>query len=248
MAADRTSSGPAIAAAVILASGSGTRVGGQLNKVYLPLAGRRVVEWSIDALSRVPGVGVVVLVIRAVDEPLLTDVAAGVEIVTGGATRQESELMALRHLASRIADGRIDAVLIHDAARPLVTTALAAQVLRVARESGGAVPGLPRTDLALVDASGARIVDAGLGRLVAVQTPQGFSAAPLLDAYERAAADGFAGTDTAACMAEYSDVPVRCIPGDEDNMKITYPADIAVAEALLTARVPSGPGARGWPY
>jgi 2-C-methyl-D-erythritol 4-phosphate cytidylyltransferase len=170
------------------------------------------------------------------------------EVVTGGATRQESELMALRHLASRIADGRIDTVLIHDAARPLVTPELAAHVLRVARESGGAIPGLPRTDLVMVDPAGERIVDADLGRLVAVQTPQGFAAAELLAAYERAGADGFVGTDTAACMAEYSDVVVRCVPGDERNMKITYPADIAVAEALLTAKAPSGRVEPGWPY
>jgi 2-C-methyl-D-erythritol 4-phosphate cytidylyltransferase len=199
------------------------------------MAGRRVVAWSIDALSRVPGVGVVVLVVRAADEPYLADVVGdrAVEVVTGGASRQESELMALRHLANRIQAGEIDTVLIHDAARPLVTPELAAEVLRVARERGGAIPGLPRTDLVLVDESGTEVVDADLGRLMAVQTPQGFPAAPLLAAYERAAADGFVGTDTAACMAEYSDVPVTCVPGDENNIKITYPADIAIAERLL---------------
>jgi 2-C-methyl-D-erythritol 4-phosphate cytidylyltransferase len=84
-----------------------------------------------------------------------------------------------------------------------------------------------------------RVADADLGRVVTVQTPQGFPAVPLLAAYERAAADGFVGTDTAACMARYSDVPTRCIPGDERNIKITYPHDVEIAERLLTVTMPT---------
>ncbi len=220
----------------MLASGSGTRVGGELNKVYLPLAGHRVVGWSLAALSRVADVGVLVLVIRPQDAALAGEVLAEldvpVEVVPGGASRQESELMALRHLADRITAGAVDTVLIHDAARPLVTPELAGAVLRAARESGGAIPGLPREDLARVGADES-VADADLGRLVAVQTPQGYRAAPLLAAYEQACAEGFAGTDTAACMARYSDLPTLCIPGDERNMKITYPYDVAIAERLL---------------
>jgi 2-C-methyl-D-erythritol 4-phosphate cytidylyltransferase len=145
--------------------------------------------------------------------------------------------MALRRLAGRIGSGKIDAVLIHDAARPLVTSGLVTAVLRAARESGGAVPGLPRDDLVPVAHD---VVAAGpLDRAVTVQTPQGFPASPLLNAYERAAADGFVGTDTAACMARYSNVPTRCIAGDERNIKITYPYDIAIAERLLADAVPT---------
>jgi 2-C-methyl-D-erythritol 4-phosphate cytidylyltransferase len=226
------------AAGVVLASGSGTRVGGDLNKVYLPMAGRRVVTWSLAALARVADIGVLVLVIRPqdralADEVLADDLLAGttVEIVHGGASRQESELMALRLLADRIDAGRVDTVLIHDAARPLVTADLAESVLRTAREFGGAIPGLPRDDLVAVD--GTDVTSADLGRLVTVQTPQGYPAAPLLAAYEQAAADGFVGTDTAACMARYSNVVTRCIQGDERNIKITYPYDIPIVERLM---------------
>jgi 2-C-methyl-D-erythritol 4-phosphate cytidylyltransferase len=114
---------------------------------------------------------------------------------------------------------------------------LVTAVLRAARESGGAVPGLPRDDLVPVAHD---VVAAGpLDRAVTVQTPQGFPAGPLLNAYERAAADGFVGTDTAACMARYSNVPTRCIAGDERNIKITYPYDIAIAERLLADAVPT---------
>jgi 2-C-methyl-D-erythritol 4-phosphate cytidylyltransferase len=228
-----------VAAGVVLASGSGTRVGGAVNKVYLPLAGRRVVGWSLAALAAVPGIGVLVLVIREQDRALADEVVAAldtpVEIVPGGASRQESELRALRVLAGRIESGAVDTVLIHDAARPLVTPALAANVLRAAREFGGAIPGLPRTDLARV--AGDEVVTADLGSVVKVQTPQGYPAAPLLAAYEQAAADGFTGTDTASCVARYTDLPTHCVPGDERNMKITYPYDVAIAERLLAMSV-----------
>jgi 2-C-methyl-D-erythritol 4-phosphate cytidylyltransferase len=223
---------------VVLASGAGVRVGGDLNKVYLPLGGRSVVAWSLSAFAQAAGIGVLVLVVRPQDRALAEQVLAtecagcAVQVVHGGAVRQESELMALRHLRPRIAAGEIDVVLIHDAARPLVTPALVTAVLAAAREWGGAVPGVPRDALTMATADG-RLAEADLGTMMAMQTPQGFLAAPLLDAYERAAADGFAGTDTAACVTRYCDLQVRCIPGDDRNIKITYPHDVVVAAKSL---------------
>jgi 2-C-methyl-D-erythritol 4-phosphate cytidylyltransferase len=228
------------AAVLVLAGGSGTRVGAGRNKVYLPVAGRSVIAWSLDALAAAPGVGPVVLVVRHEDRDLAGEVLAretsrrDVEIVDGGATRQESELAGLRALAGRIGRGAVDVVLVHDGARPLVTPALVAEVLRVAREIGGAVPGLVRDDLAGVSGDGTLVAPA---RLVAVQTPQGFQAAPLLAAYERAAAEGFAGTDTASCVARFApEVPVLRIPGEPGNVKITYGYDLRVAAEALTRR------------
>jgi 2-C-methyl-D-erythritol 4-phosphate cytidylyltransferase len=222
---------------VVLASGAGIRVGGDRNKVYLPLGGRSVAAWSLRTLARVPGIGVLVLVVRPQDSELAGQMLAaegpgrGVEVVHGGAVRQESELMALRRLGPRITAGTIDVVLIHDAARPLVTPELAAAVLAAARQAGGAVPGVARDGLTLAGEDGT-VAEADLGAMMAVQTPQGFAAAPLLAAYERAAVDGFAGTDTAACVSRYSGIRVRCVPGDDRNMKITYPHDLAVAAKL----------------
>jgi 2-C-methyl-D-erythritol 4-phosphate cytidylyltransferase len=220
------------AAGVVLASGAGTRVGASLNKVYLPLAGRPLVSWSLGAFGRTPGVGALVLVIRPQDAELAAqavadyDGAVPVELVHGGATRQASELNALRHLASRVGDGRIDTVLLHDAARPLVGTDLIAGVLTAARTHGGAVPGLAADDV--VDADGRRVPGA-----VRVQTPQGFLAEPLIEAYEQAAREGFLGTDTASCMERFSSLPVHWVPGSEENFKITYPHDLVVAEQVV---------------
>jgi 2-C-methyl-D-erythritol 4-phosphate cytidylyltransferase len=236
----------ATAAAIVLAGGSGSRFGAASNKVYLPLAGRPTISWSLAVCAGAPGVGPVVLVVREQDRAAAAGavVAAGcapgaVEVVVGGASRQDSELAGLRRLAERIADGRVDVVLVHDGARPLVTAALVDRVLRVARETGGAVPGLPRPDLV---AAGAGVLVAGPAPagLVAVQTPQGFRAAPLLAAYEAAAAAGFAGTDTASCVARFApDLAVRRVAGEGRNIKVTYPHDLELARAALTGAGPA---------
>jgi 2-C-methyl-D-erythritol 4-phosphate cytidylyltransferase len=228
------------AAGVVLASGSGTRVGAALNKVYLPLAGRRLVAWSLDALRAEPRIGPLVLVTRPQDAELVTEVLdgrPGVEVVHGGGTRQASELAALRHLSARIGSGEVDAVLLHDAARPLVSPALVAAVLDAAREHGAAVPGLTAPDLVAVTPDGNRLAECQPGQAVRVQTPQGFRAPELLAAYERAEREGFLGTDTASCMERFSRLPVHWVPGEERNFKITYPHDLEIAARVLAAPV-----------
>jgi 2-C-methyl-D-erythritol 4-phosphate cytidylyltransferase len=226
------------AAAVVLAGGSGTRVGGESNKVYLPVAGRIMIGISLNTFAALPEIGPLVLVVRAEDRELAgrvidREVDAAVEVVTGGSTRQESELAGLRQLADRIRDEHIDTVLIHDGARPFAGPSLVREVLRVARECGGAVPGLPRDDLAAAGPDGRGLAGPAPEGLVAVQTPQGFSAAPLLAAYEQAAREGFAGTDTASCMHRFAPaVPIRWVAGEARNFKITYPHDLVLAQEV----------------
>ncbi|EHK87347.1 IspD/TarI family cytidylyltransferase [Saccharomonospora azurea] len=227
------------AAGVVLASGAGTRVGAATNKVYLPLAGRSIVSWSLEAFARAEGVDVLVLVTRPVDADLVERVCrdelpgTAVEVVHGGRTRQESELFALRHLRTRIESDAIDTVLLHDGARPLVSTGLIETVLRVAREYGGALPGLEAHDIVALDETGEAVTAPESGTLVRAQTPQGFRAAPLLGAYEKAEAEGFVGTDTASCMERFSDLPVRWLEGEESNIKVTYPHDLVIAAQVL---------------
>lgn len=227
------------AAGVVLAGGSGTRMGAGMNKAYLPLAGRRLISWSLRAFGQVREVGVLLLVTRPADRELVESTLAAelpgveVELAWGGDTRQESELAALRHLSGRITDGTIDVVLLHDAARPLVSTDLITAVLRTAQEHGGALPGLAAEDIATVGADGRLAPGSELEYAVRAQTPQGFLAQPLLDAYEQAAREGFDGTDTASCVERYTKLPVRWVRGEQRNFKITYPHDLTVAETLL---------------
>jgi 2-C-methyl-D-erythritol 4-phosphate cytidylyltransferase len=160
-------------------------------------------------------------------EALIKDGAlTGTEIVHGGASRHESEYNALQYLKGDITAGKIDLVLIHDGARPLATPQIFAAIAEGAHKHGGAIPTI---------ALDPHEMDTARDETVArVQTPQGFRAAPLLEAYEKAAVQGFIGTDTAACMEKFfPDVKTVAVPGEVFNIKITYPQDLAIAELLV---------------
>jgi 2-C-methyl-D-erythritol 4-phosphate cytidylyltransferase len=142
------------AAVVVLAGGSGSRVGGSLNKVYLPLAGRRLISWSLVWAGEVAAVGHLVLVVRPEDaelaeQTLSREAPSGppVEMVIGGDTRHGSEQAALDLLAPRIGSGEVEVVVIHDGARPLAGPALFRTVISTAASVGGAVPALPARGL-----------------------------------------------------------------------------------------------------
>lgn len=227
------------AAGIVLAGGSGTRVGAGINKAFLQLSGRTIASWGLNTLAHVAGVGTLVFVVRPEDleqaqQVVDRETEYPVEVITGGDTRQESELLALRHLADRIDAGVVRTVLIHDAARPLVSHGLAAAVLHAAVESGGAVPGIPADQVAALDEQSLLRAPCA-GTLLRVQTPQGFDAATILDAYEAAARDGFVGTDTASCAEEYTDIPVTWVRGEETNFKITYAQDLLLAQDVVSA-------------
>jgi 2-C-methyl-D-erythritol 4-phosphate cytidylyltransferase len=226
-------------AGIVLAAGSGTRVGNSRNKVYLPLAGRRIVTWSLEVFRKIPGIGRLVLVVRDDDRELAAEVldrelpGVPVDLVTGGDTRHESEYRALLHLAGEIERGEIDVVLVHDAARPLAPVRIVEEVLATAIRSGSAIPALPCEDVVGVDEHG-RMSHAGRSGMVRVQTPQAFRSGPLLAAYQAAAADGFTGTDTASCVERYEGLPVQVVSGDPRNIKVTYADDLFTAELILT--------------
>ncbi|HYG95157.1 MAG TPA: IspD/TarI family cytidylyltransferase [Nocardioides sp.] len=223
------------AAVVILAAGSGTRVGAEVNKVLLPLGDRPVLGWSVLAALSLADVEPVVVVCRpgerkAVGEavaPLIGD--HELLLVDGGRTRHGSERAALDLLRGRIEDGSVDVVVIHDGARPLAPTSLYEEVIATARERGGAVPVTTLAGLVGRGTDG----PAGAERLVGVQTPQAFRARPLLRSYDDATADGFDGTDTAACLERYApELEIVAVPAGPANLKITYAEDLVAAERL----------------
>jgi 2-C-methyl-D-erythritol 4-phosphate cytidylyltransferase len=227
------------AAVVILAAGSGSRVGGEVNKVLLPLDGAPVLARSLRTALGLDDVDPIVLVCRPGEEdavgaavtPHLGD--RDVLLVPGGATRHESEQAALAVLASRIETDEVDVVVVHDGARALAPSSLFEQVVAAAREAGGAVPTVELSGLLPRDPA----VPLPAGRLVGVQTPQAFRAGPLLDAYRSARREGFDGTDTAACLERYRpDVAIVAVPAGPANLKITYAEDLEAAARISAAR------------
>lgn len=223
-------------AVVILAAGSGTRVGAEVNKVLLPLRDVPVLVWSVRDALALPDVRRLVLVVRPEDRAAVEAAVAPhlgereVLVVDGGATRHASEWAALRVLADDIESGDVDVVVVHDGARPLAGVDLWRSVVDAAREVGGAIPVVPVTQLLHTDLT--PVIEA----VGAVQTPQAFRAGAVLAAYRAAAEDGFEGTDTAACVSAYADVPVAAVPGSALNLKVTFPEDVTLALELSPAR------------
>jgi 2-C-methyl-D-erythritol 4-phosphate cytidylyltransferase len=225
------SSQPTVAS-VVLAAGSGTRFGHNINKVWLPLNGRHIISRSLTNASASFKDARIIVVINPDDEEFARKaleadaMPPSIEIVYGGASRHESEYNALQHLKPAILAGEIDIVLIHDGARPLATPELFSAIAAGAAQHGGAIPTI---------ALDPREMDTVRNETVArVQTPQGFRAQALLEAYEKSIKEGFVGTDTAACMEKYcSEVTILAVPGDVFNFKITYPQDLTTAELLV---------------
>jgi 2-C-methyl-D-erythritol 4-phosphate cytidylyltransferase len=246
--------------AILLAGGSGTRLGTGDNKAYLELGGHPLVAWSLAAFERCPLITDVVLVTRPEDRDRALAAADAIgatklrAVVAGGATRHASEQAGLDAIAGRIADGTVTLVAIHDAARPFVSGALLERLLTAAAEHGGSVPGLPVGAPFLVDVSGrtgasgptsatgmptGRIVDTSVLRRM--QTPQAFDAPGLLRAYRLATAAGFHGVDTAETVEHHGDLAVVLVAGDPENRKVTYTDDLEAA-AARAADWPERPG------
>jgi 2-C-methyl-D-erythritol 4-phosphate cytidylyltransferase len=218
---------------VILAAGSGSRVGADTNKVLLPLGDTTVLGQSLRTVLALSDVTRLVIGVRVGDGDALREAVAPLlgeheaRLVPGGATRHASEYAALQAITQDVESGEVDVIAVHDGARPLAGSELFAATIAAAREHGGALPvvglpGLVGRDL--------RPLTEGL---TGVQTPQAFRARPLLEAHRRAAEDGYESTDTAACFERYSDLTVVAVPSGATNLKVTFPEDLAVAERLL---------------
>jgi 2-C-methyl-D-erythritol 4-phosphate cytidylyltransferase / 2-C-methyl-D-erythritol 2,4-cyclodiphosphate synthase len=215
--------------ALVVASGRGARFGGDRPKQYLALAGKPLLRHCLERLCQHPGIDGVRTVMHADDAALYAEAAGELQLlepVPGGATRQESVRLGLESLVG----DPPELVLIHDGVRPLLDTALIDRVLHGLGMHAGVLPALPVTDTLKLSDDGtvASTVDrAGLFR---AQTPQGFVYDRILEAHRRFA--GAALTDDAA-LAEAHGLRVALVRGDEDNIKITEPADLARAERLL---------------
>ncbi|WP_375255268.1 bifunctional 2-C-methyl-D-erythritol 4-phosphate cytidylyltransferase/2-C-methyl-D-erythritol 2,4-cyclodiphosphate synthase [Yoonia sp.] len=212
-------------AAIIVAAGRGTRAGGDLPKQWQHIAGKPVAAYAIAQFASHPKIHDIVLVLHPYD--IATDRwprGFDITVVEGGETRAASVAAGLAAV-----DRQTSHLLIHDAARPLVTHELIDRILGALETHEGAVPALAVTDTLWYGADGQ--VQGGQPRdgLFRAQTPQGFALDPLRRAHAQSSGDE---TDDVA-VARAAGLDVAIVAGDEDNIKITTPADFARAERLL---------------
>jgi 2-C-methyl-D-erythritol 4-phosphate cytidylyltransferase/2-C-methyl-D-erythritol 2,4-cyclodiphosphate synthase len=220
--------------ALIVAAGSGTRLGGGVPKQYRSLAGKPMLRHAVEALARHPQIDAVRVVIGAGQEPLAREALAGLEVgelVTGGKARSDSVRAGLQAIAGGI-------VLVHDAARPFCPPDVVDRLLDALPAADGAVPALPVTDTL---AKGDRELRGTVSRtqLLRIQTPQAFQVEDLLFAM------GQAGTTTdtdESTVMQNAGLRVATVAGDEMLHKLTSARDWEQAETAMSARLVSRTG------
>ncbi len=225
---------PDSCAALVVAAGSGERLGAALPKAFVAVAGRPLVRWSLDAIAAAGVLRVVVAVPpghgAAAEEALAASAAGfplGLALVEGGATRSESVRNAL------VAAGDVEAVVVHDAARPLATPELFRRTLIALAETDAAIAAARLTDTVKEAGPDGLVVRThDRSRLWAIQTPQAFRTEILRRALD-VPADVLAAATDDASLVERAGGSVRVIESPPANFKVTTPHDLAIAESLL---------------
>jgi 2-C-methyl-D-erythritol 4-phosphate cytidylyltransferase len=226
--------------ALIVAAGSGERLQADRPKALVELGGRALVQWSIDALLEIADIEEVVVALPAGAElPAGAGATARVSSVPGGPSRSDSVRRALAAAGEAFEGVGMDIVLVHDAARPLLTAALAEAViagLAADPRADAAIAAMPVTDtVKRVDRDDAVRETLDRGELWAVQTPQVFRRGALERALEVSAEELASATDD-ALLVERAGGRVIVVRGSDENLKVTTPMDLRVAELLLAGR------------
>lgn len=221
---------------VIVAAGRGTRMGTKESKQYLLLQDKPVLVHTMELFQGMADIAEIVLVVGGDDvsrceafarEYGLSKVTA---VVPGGSERQHSVLRGLRAIGA-------EWVMVHDGVRPLVTAEAVRRCMREAERSEACVLAVPVKDtIKQVNEAGVITATPDRRSLWAIQTPQAFRHARLVEAHERAAADGFVGTDDAVVVERYGGIAVTVAEGEYTNIKITTPEDLPYASFLLADR------------
>lgn len=229
--------------AVVLAGGTGSRVGLAIPKQLLKIAGRPIIEHTIAALDSFPEVDEIVVL-------MATGFVADVErivrngrydkvslVLEGGASRTESTCRAIAALGDRECN-----VLFHDAVRPFLDRRIVADCVAALRHYDAVDVAIPSADTIIEVADDLISEVPSRARLRRGQTPQGFRLSTIRRAYERAMADpGFTSTDDCTVVLKYlPGVPIYVVNGTEENMKVTHPLDVFIADKLfqLAAHLP----------
>ena len=217
-------------AALIVAAGRGIRAGGTVAKQWQPLAGARVADHTLARFRATTGIDLICLVL-AEDDPAFAEFsgAAGLILAKGGDNRAGS----VRNGLTALQGHGIGKVLIHDVARPCVTPGLISAVIDALDDCPAAAPALAVTDALWTGQDGQVTGTRDRAGLFSAQTPQGFHYDVITAAHARH--PGGAADDVEVARA--ANIPVRIVPGEADNLKITVPGDFARAERILRGRM-----------
>lgn len=223
------------ATAVIVAGGRGVRMGADINKVFLPLAGREILSYTLEAFEGCPDIDDIVVVTGRADIARVRELAEGCgitklsSIVPGGAQRSDSVYNGLL-----VSGG--DMVVIHDGARCLITPEEISKTVRDAKKYGAAALGVTVKDtLKAIDDNGDISGTVDRDKTVLIQTPQVFALSEIKELHARLKADGGTVTDDCAVFERYGK-RVHVTIGSYDNIKLTTPGDIAIGEQILKRR------------
>jgi 2-C-methyl-D-erythritol 4-phosphate cytidylyltransferase len=237
---------PMRVAALVLGAGRGERLGEAIPKAFVPLCGKPLLVHALAALASAPEIDIAIPVVGASELPRMQALASelgsipGLQApVIGGAERQDSMMAGLAALPADV-----DLVAVHDAARPLVTAEAIGRVVAAARQTGAAILAVPVRDTIKRVRDGLIVETPNRAECYAAQTPQVFRVELLREALEKAAAEGFVGTDDAE-IVERIGVPVAVVVGDPSNIKITDRADLDAAERWLCDQRTAGKGGAG---
>ena len=218
------------AVALVLAAGSGDRLGAGTPKGFVAVGGRSILSRAAAAAAACPEVGSLVVTVPAGwEDRARAELPSSkpATVIAGGASRHESVRLALA-----AAPDHAEAVLCHDAARCLAPAGLFSSVLAALADADGVVPVVPVPDTVKRVRDGRVVATEPRADLALAQTPQAFRPAALRDAHRRAAAEGLEFTDDAAAL-EWAGYTVRTVPGEPESFKITTPEDLARAELVL---------------
>ena len=224
--------------AIIAAAGKGTRMGANISKQYLNLEGKPILIHTLRAFDNCPLINEIILVISPNEETLCKDLILkpysfkkNIKIAYGGDERQESIYNGLKYI-----DTATEVIAIHDGARPLITQEIIVNSIESAAIYGAVIAAVPVKDTIKVADSKGFVADTPVRkRLWAAQTPQTFTKEILFNAYEKAMKENYFGTDDST-LVERLGIRVKLIPGSYDNIKITTPHDLVLAQGIMRRR------------
>jgi 2-C-methyl-D-erythritol 4-phosphate cytidylyltransferase len=224
------------ASAIIVAAGSGVRLGSNVPKAFVKIASRTMLSYSLATARQINSIEEVVIAVPAgFENAARAEVAAAglsipVKITPGGIERQDSVRIALE-----LTSAESDLVIVHDAARPLATPEIFEACLRAASRAGAAIAAIPVSDTLKRVADSTITATIARADLWQAQTPQAFRRAVLVAAHQRAVSEKIAATDDAD-LVERTGASVEVVEASTNNIKITTPADLAIVEAIIAAQ------------